>query len=502
MAKASERFDVVVVGCGNAALCAALSAHDGGARVLVLEKAPEAWRGGNSAFSGGLFRFAFKGVEDIYELVPDLSDEEKATYEIPAYTSEQFFDDLARLTEYETDGDLASTLIGESLPTLKWMRTKGLRLVPAAGRQAFKVGGKLRFWGGLVLEIVGGGRGLIDSLLDAVKKTDIEIRFETKAARLLTDHQSGAVTGAEVRGPEGPYEVHAPSVVLASGGFEANAEMRCRYLGPGWELARVRGTPYNTGDGIRMALEIGAQSYGHWSGCHAVQWDLNSPPYGSLTVGESYQKHSYPFGILVNVEGRRFLDEGADFRNYTYAKYGHVVLKQPRRTAWQVFDQKVVHMLRAEYRIREVTKVEADTLEKLAEGMEIDVQGFVKTVKEYNASIRKDVEYDPTIKDGKCTVGIDPPKSNWALPLDAPPYVAYGVTTGITFTFGGVRVNTKAEVLNTENAVIPGLFAAGELVGGVYYFNYPGGAGLTLGAVYGRLAGASAARRAAKLRAG
>ena len=501
MDKADGQFDVLVVGCGNAALCAALSARDGGAKVLVLEKAPEAWRGGNSAFSGGLFRFAFSGIQDIYDLVPDLSEEEKKTIEIDPYTSERFFDDLARVTEYQTDGDLASTLVNESLPTLKWMRSKGLRLLLAGGRQAFKVGGKLRFWGGLILEIVGGGRGLVDALLDAARKAGVEIRYGTKATRLLMDRQSGAVTGGEVRGPEGSYEIHAPSVVLASGGFEANAEMRCRYLGPGWELAKVRGTPYNTGDGIRMALDIGAQSYGHWSGCHAVAWDLNAPPFGDLTVGESFQKHSYPFGVVVNLEGKRFLDEGADFRNYTYAKYGGEIMKQPQRTAFQIFDQKAVHLLRAEYRIRQVTKAEANTIEELAQKLEIDVEGLVQTVRGFNAAVQP-AEFNPAVKDGKCTKGIHPPKSNWALPIDTPPYLGFAVTAGITFTFGGLRVNTKAEVMNTENEVIQGLYAAGELVGGVYYFNYPGGAGLTLGAVYGRLAGAGAARRAAGIRAG
>ena len=170
-------------------------------------------------------------------------------------------------------------------------------------------------------------------------------------------------------------------MVLASGGFEANAEMRTRYLGQDWELARVRGTPYNTGDGIRMALEIGAQPWGHWSGCHAVQWDLNAPWHGDRKVGDNFQKHSYPLGLMVNLKGERFVDEGADFRNYTYVKFGRTVISQPRRTAFQIFDQKVVHLLREEYRIREVTKAEDQTLEGLARKLEIDVEGFVKTVK-------------------------------------------------------------------------------------------------------------------------
>ena len=176
--------------------------------------------------------------------------------------------------------------------------------------------------------------------------------------------------------------------MLASGGFEANAEARARYLGPGWDLAKVRGTRFNTGDGIRMALEIGAMPYGNWSGCHAVGWDRNAPEFGDLAVGDGFQKHSYPFGIMVNARGRRFVDEGADFRNYTYAKYGRAILEQPGQFAWQVFDRKVTHLLRDEYRIKGVTKVSADTLEELAGKLEdVDPRGFLDEVRAYNAAV-------------------------------------------------------------------------------------------------------------------
>ena len=156
-------------------------------------------------------------------------------------------------------------------------------------------------------------------------------------------------------------------MVLASGGFQANAEMRTRYLGPAWDLAKVRGTRFNTGDGIKMALDIGAMPTGNWSGCHAVGWDRNAPEFGDLTVGDNFQKHSYPCGIMINANGERFVDEGADFRNYTYAKYGRVILMQPGQFAWQVFDNKIIPMLRDEYRIKRVTKVRADTLEELVQ---------------------------------------------------------------------------------------------------------------------------------------
>src|SRR5437870_8494371 len=488
---------VIVVGGGNAAMCAALSAREHGARVLVLEKAPEAWRGGNGFFTAGGFRFAFKSFEDVCELVGDLSDEEKASMDVPLYGEDNYYDDLMRVTEDLADADLALTLVRESQPTMKWMKAQGIRWIPMFGRQAYKVGGKFTFFGNLILEAVGGGPGLIDMEYESAKKAGIDVRFESKAQRLLTDPR-GRVTGVQIRKRDGTTEsVEAKAVVVASGGFEANVEMRTRYLGPNWDLARVRGTPYNTGDGIRMALEVGAQAWGHWSGCHAVQWDYNAPWHGDRKVGDNFQKHSYPVGIIVNVDGQRFVDEGADMRNYTYVKYGREVIKQPRRAAFQIFDQQTVHMTREEYRIREVTKAEADTIEELARKLEIDVDGLVRTVREFNAAVQPGT-FNPAIKDGKTTRGITPPKSNWALPIDQPPYVGFAVTTGITFTFGGLHITTAGEVLDNEGRRMGGLYAAGELVGGLFYNNYPGGAGLMAGAVFGRIAGRSAAKVALK----
>jgi tricarballylate dehydrogenase len=244
-----------------------------------------------------------------------------------------------------------------------------------------------------------------------------------------------------------------------------------------------------------MALDIGAMPYGNWSGCHAVGWDRNAPEFGDLSVGDGFQKHSYPFGIMVNGRGRRFVDEGADFRNYTYAKYGRVVLEQPGQFAWQVFDRKVTHLLRDEYRIKRVTKISADTLEALAGKLEdVDAAAFLDEIQAYNAAVDTGVEFNPNIKDGRRTVGLGVDKTNWANTIDTPPFEAYAVTCGVTFTFGGLRVDQQARVINTDGDPIGGLAAAGELVGGLFYFNYPGGTGLMSGSVFGRIAGATAAR--------
>jgi tricarballylate dehydrogenase len=486
---------VIVVGAGNAALCAALAAREEGAEVLVLERAPKERRGGNTAFTAGAMRVVYSGVDDLRRLMPDLTEEEVASTDFGSYPAGAYLDDLARVTEYRTDPELASTLVEKSLPTMLWMSEKGVRFVPIYGRQAFKVGGRFTFWGGLTVEASGGGMGLVEALTRAAERAGVRIEYGARALSLIQD-DAGGVRGVTLRQAGATREERADAVVLASGGFQSSAEMRARYLGPGWDLAKVRGTMYNTGDGLRMALRAGASPAGNWSGCHAVGWDRNAPEFGDLAVGDSFQKHSYPWGVMVNAHGRRFVDEGADFRNYTYAKYGRVILEQPGQFAWQIFDRKVAHLLRDEYRIRQITKVSAPTLEKLAEKMDgVDQAGFLAEMETYNAAVDTDTPFDPNVRDGRGTSGLAVDKTNWANTVDEGPFEAYAVTCGITFTFGGVRIAPEnAQVLDTDMRPIPGLFAAGELVGGLFYFNYPGGAGLTNGAVFGRTAGSSAGR--------
>jgi tricarballylate dehydrogenase len=338
---------------------------------------------------------------------------------------------------------------------------------------------------------------MIDAHKRAADKNGIPIFYEARALTLV--HGDDGVRGLTVRYRGKTSTLHCRAVILAAGGFQANPEWRTRYLGPGWDLAKVRGTRFNTGDGIRMALDIGAAPRGNWSGCHAVGWDRNAPEFGDLAVGDGFQKHSYPFGIMLNARGERFVDEGADFRNYTYAKYGAVILAQPNQFAWQIFDKKVLHLLRDEYRIRQVTKVSSDTLEGLAAKLDdVNAARALETIKAYNAAVRGDVPFNPNVKDGRSTRGLVVPKSNWANTIDEPPFEAYAVSCGITFTFGGLRIGTNAQVIDTDGVPIPGLYAAGELVGGLFYFNYPGGTGLMAGSVFGRIAGDSAGRALAQ----
>ena len=484
---------VVVIGGGNAALVAAIAARERGADVTVLERAPYALRGGNSRFTAGAMRTVYGGVDDLRRLMPELTDAEVERADFGSYPRERFYDDLGRVTDYRADPDLAERLIDSSFEVLCWMRDKGVRFLPLYGRQSFEMDGKVRFWGGVTVEAWGGGAGLIDSLTDIAQKSGVEIRYGAHASGLEATRN-----GFDIRlgsAAESPRQ-HADAVVLACGGFESNPAWRARYLGPGWDLAKVRGTRFNTGDGIRMAVDVGAATRGNFSGCHAVAWDMNAPEFGDLGVGDNFQKHSYPFGIVVNREGRRFVDEGADFRNYTYARYGREILNQPGQCAWQIFDAKVDHLLRDEYRIAKVTRASGDTIEALADRIAatetMDAKALVAEVARFNAAVDTETPFDPTVKDGRGTFGLVVPKSNWANRLDTPPFEAYGVTCGITFTFGGVAVDAEARVLAEDGSPIPRLYAAGELVGGLYYFNYPGGTGLTAGAVFGRTAGRNA----------
>ncbi|MFA7248362.1 MAG: FAD-dependent tricarballylate dehydrogenase TcuA [Dehalococcoidia bacterium] len=490
-------YDVVVVGAGNAALCAALAARERGARVAVLEKSGIDERGGNTYYTTGAFRFPYAGLDEIRPLIPDLGESELAGMDAGSYEASAMRADLVGASEHRVDADLMERLITDAYPTVRWLTERvGVRWSLMYGRGARKVDGKFRFSGGLIVEAVGGGAGLSDLQFAACERAGIEVRYDTKALALLTHPRSGAVTGVRVRDPGGLGEIEAKAVVLAAGGFEANSEMRTRYLGAGWESARVTGTRHNTGDAIGMALALGAQSYGQWSGAHAIPWDYGAPPTGNRRIGDLYRKLSYPLGLLVNVRGRRFVDEGADLRERTFAEYSRRILEQPMGIAFQIFDQQTAPLLRDEYRIREITKAEGDTIPALAADLGIDAEALVATVAAYNATCRPGA-FDPTRLDGVRTEGLALPKSNWALPLDRPPYLGVAVTCGVTFTFGGLRVQPRsAQVLDTEGGPIPGLYAAGELIGGLFWHHYLGGTAPMAGSVFGRAAGEAAAAAA------
>ncbi|KAJ5399569.1 hypothetical protein N7465_010058 [Penicillium sp. CMV-2018d] len=435
-----QKTDILVIGSGNAGLSAALSAAQTNPtlKVTVIDKSPISWAGGNTYFTAGAFRTVHNGLPDLLPL----------------------------------------------------------------------------FWGGLALKTQDGGKGLVEDELRAVKKAGVDVFFDTAATTLLTDPTSGAVIGVEVvnndcAGVHKKITIAVGAVVLAAGGFEANPQLRAQWLGPGWDCARVRGTPYNTGEMLRIAQrDVSAKTAGDWSGCHSVAWDADAPAdSGDREVSNEFTKSGYPLGIMVNRDGERFVDEGFDMRNYTYAMIGRRVLQQPGQVAFQVWDARTVAWLREEeYRGEVVRRIEGASLEELAEkcaevGL-VDPGRFVESVKEYNASVEDgdgQKRWDPAVKDGLATKGLAVPKSNWALTIDKAPFLAVKVTAGITFTFGGLAVNPEtAAVISETNDEVPGLYCVGEMLGGIFYDNYPGGSGLTSGTVFGRRAGRAAAERAGK----
>ena len=486
-------YDVIVVGGGNAACAAAVSARENGAkRVLLLEKAPKAQRGGNTHFSGAIFRFVFNKVDELDRFVPTVEEEYPGFHAgVPVYPREAFLEDLMRVTDGRSEPELADLLIDASYDTTCWMQDVGKHEFELAKSvMGIKVGNSYKWPRGAIVRTVHEGVGLSATWFKTVEAMGIEVRYEAHVLELMLE-ESGRVNGVVVRGQDGVKRLNAKAVVLACGGFETNPEWRTRYLGQEWGHAKVRGSNFNYGDGIKMALDIGAMPWGHWGGCHATPIVATAPDYGKREMTDKTNRLSYHYGVMLNVEGKRFVDEGADMNAFTYAKYGGQILKQPKGRAFQIFDSKVMDLLEPRYKTSE--PYQADTLEALVKQLDLDQAAAMKTLEAYNASCRGGA-FNPAVLDHVATEGIAPPKTNWAQKLDKPPYYSWPVTGGITFTFGGLKVNTDAQVISTGWKPIDGLYCAGEMVGGLFHYNYPLGTGLMSGAVFGRIAGRNAAR--------
>lgn len=491
---------VIVIGAGNAGLSAAISAHQSGADVTVLDRGPADGSGSDSFYTGGLFRVSYSTLAELEAVVGDLGmDSASGIERYSSYTEGDFLDDWGRVTGYRFDVDLAEEIVGESYEAITWLAEQG---VPFISGIIVDANGQARHsrpgWHGGFVEVSGAGPGLMRGLLGAAGKHGFEIVSDTEVLEVepAEGDRSVKVHARNGDGTRKAYE--ADTVVLAAGGFQADSEWRTRCLGPGWDLAKVRASPFNTGAGIKMAMALGAAPHGNWSGAHAVAWSVGSGDAGSPATNHIFERESYPFGISVNVEGRRFIDEGSDFGAYTYAKYGREILNQPEQRAWQLFDARTAEHLMDEYKQKNpyAAREKEDTLEKLAERLTdrgANGDEMLKTIAEFNAAVDDGTEFNPYVKDGRRTSGLAIEKTNWAQALVEPPFEAYEVTCGITFTFGGVRVGSDGAVLDAGKRPIPGIYAAGEMVGGLYYFNYASGTGLTSGAVLGRRAGRAAA---------
>jgi tricarballylate dehydrogenase len=489
---------IIVIGSGNAALCAGIAALDAGADVTILEKATAGEAGGNSRYTAGAMRFAYSSRDEIMALLRDPSAARLADTDFGAYPKEKFAADMLYFNEGRPLSDLQRRLIDDSYATMVWLTNHNIYFDPIYSRQTFQKDGKYVFWGGLTLESKGEGVGLVDAQMREFQRLGGQIRYQADCRELLLDN--GAVTGVRFDASAAGESITCDAVVLACGGFEASPELRGRLLGERWKHAKVRGTPHNTGAGLIMAQQVGAELVGRIDGCHAVPMDRHMPDYGNQALPfierKNYRKICYFLGVMLNANGERFVDEGQNFRNYTYAQFGRAILEQPGNFAWQVFDQKVEPLLYDEYRFKDASFVEANTLEELVALLEgVDARAALRTLRAFNDAVDDGQTFDPSSLDGRRTRGLGLNKSNWANRLDVPPYRAYPVTCGITFTYAGVKIDDSAAVLTHSGERIPGLYACGEMVGGIFFDGYPGGSGLTSGAVFGRLAGRSAANK-------
>jgi tricarballylate dehydrogenase len=442
-----ETCDVIVIGGGSSAFEAAVSARQTGAeKVVMLEKAPEAEYGGNARFSHTGFRFCHEGRDEVRAFLPDVDAKLYDEMEIKPYTGEEFLGDLNRVTEGLIDEELAEILTGESNAAAHWALETGIKWIP-------------------------------DSRVSAVYGN----------ARRME--------GVRVSSEAGEYDLTANATIACAGGFQANPEMRARYLGENADLLKVRGSKHDTGEVLNMIMAMGARATGHWQGAHQTPIDAGAPRFETPVFGDgtgnTMNRYDYCHGITVSSLGQRFFDEGEAFHSYTYAKTGRAVRGQPGNIAYQIFDQKGIAMFRhgADFA---ATVEEAGSIEDLAGKIGLNPEILAHTVAEYNAAVADEIPFDASKLDGKCTSGITPPKSNWAQKIDAPPYRAYPVSGGITFTFGGLAISTDAEVLNTSNQPIRGLYASGDIIG-LFYHNYPSCTGQTRNLVFSRKAGINAA---------
>jgi len=481
-----SRYDVIVVGAGMAGLAAVLSAVEHGVQVLLVEKAPVSQRGGNGRRSSS-FRASYGDLKHVQELVASFGEKDPFSIRMPPYSNEDYYRDLMAVTQGQADPDLARTLVERSFETLEWLKSLGVEF-ELNPKLAVCLEASWYYPPGSPIQIKGGGEGesLATALFRRIEEHGVPVLYEAQVSRLLLN-DAGRVVGIALEETGALKSVHSKAVILGCGGFEADSEMRKLYLGQEWERARVRGTPHNTGDGIRLAFEAGADRAGDWGGAHAGMIDANAP---EVLSNNRAVRRSYPYGIIVNANGERFFDEGEDFEPLLYAKSGRAVLRQPGGIAFQIFDEKAKNLLSPYY--KDATQVVASSVAELATELQIDPKRLDRTISEFNRSIA-DVPFNPGIKDGRCTQGITPRKSNWAQALDSPPFRAFPGVCGITFTFGGIRINPKAQVISVKGSPIPGLYAAGEITGGLLYHHYPLGASFMNAAVFGRIAGEQAA---------
>ncbi len=459
----AREYDVLVAGGGNAALCAAIAARRAGASVLVVEGAPKFYRGGNTRHTRN-FRCAHDSATE--------------TLTGP-YSEEEFFDDLLRITGGQTDEPLAKHMIRESKEVLVWLQEQGIRFQPSLGG-TLTLGRTNAFF-------LGGGRAMLNALYRTAEELGVDVIYDAPVTAL--DIQDGMFLSASVQAEGQTHVVRARALVAASGGFESNIEWLKEYWGDAAENFLIRGTPYNRGAVLKMLLDAGIQEVGDPTQCHAVAIDARAPKYDG---GIITRLDCVVFGIVVNKNAVRFYDEGEDIWPKRYAIWGRLVAGQPDQIAYIIFDASSLNLFMPSL----FPPVTAGSIRELAGKLELDPDVLEKTVADFNAAVRPGTFKHSDLDDCR-TEGLTPPKSHWARKIEAAPFYAYPVRPGITFTYLGVRVNEESRMLMADGRPTANMFAAGEVMAGnVLGRGYAAGIGMTIGSVFGRLAGRGAAKNA------
>jgi tricarballylate dehydrogenase len=464
MAYLNRKFDVLVIGGGNAALCAAISARRSGATVLVLEGAPKFYRGGNTRHTRNM-RCAHDAATDILT---------------GPYTEEEFWQDLLLVTGGQTDEELAKFMIRESKDVLNWIVEQGVRWQPSLGG-TLSLGRTNSFF-------LGGGRAMLNALYLTAEKLGVDTVYDAEVADLKIE--DGMFLSAGLKQPiDGTREIQAAALVAAAGGFEANIEWLKQYWGEAADNFLIRGTPYNRGSILKMLLDNGVQEIGDPTQCHAVAIDARAPKFDG---GIITRHDSVVFGIVVNKHAQRFYDEGEDIWPKRYAIWGRLVAAQPDQIAYIIFDSTVV----TSFMPTLFPPIAGGTIAELAGNLGLDPAALEQTIADFNAAVRPGT-FDHTILDDCRTEGLTPPKTHWARKIDTAPYLAYPVRPGITFTYLGTRVNKQTRMMMKNGKPSANMFAAGEIMAGnVLGKGYAAGMGMTIGSVFGRVAGREAARNA------